>query len=197
MLSKYLNSKPKDKTLLEPGCGNGWLSNKLAGLGFSEVIGLDVNITELEQAARVFSGKDNLIFVYGDIFSLPLSGGDRRTYGASEGGLDFIILSSVIAYFKDLNALINSLLNKLNANGEIHIIDSPFYKNTSAARERSIKYYTELGLPEMAELYYHYSLDDLKGYNHSILYDPDTLVNKIKRKLNASLPPFYRVKITK
>jgi len=216
MLLDYFEAKTKNKTVLEPGCGNGWLSNKLAGLGFSEVISLDVNITELEQAARVFPGKDNLIFVYGDIFGLPpfppgsrqngtrqdAVGGDthaRRSHGAGgEGGykFDYIVLSSVIAYFKDLNTLIDSLLNKLNAGGEIHIIDSPFYEDKVKARERLIEYYSELGFGEMTEYYHPHSFEDLKGFNYSTLHNPHTVSNRIKRLLDSSLPPFHWIKIT-
>jgi len=192
MLSAYLDIKPKNKTVSELGCGNGWLSNKLAELGFSEVIGLDVNVTELEQAARVFSDRQNLLFVYGKP-TLNLSLSQKGTAEAFK--FDYIILSSVIAYFKDLPGLIDLLLNMLNDGGEIHITDSPFYTDTNKARERSIKYYNELGFTEMSEHYYHHSLDDLKKFKFSILYNPVSVINKIKRALSSPIPPFHWIRI--
>jgi len=187
-LVKYLGKKQGNKTLLELGCGNGWLSSKLAEHGFSEVIGLDVNITELEQAARVFHDKTNLILVYGNVLNIPAS---IRNFFK----FDYIILAGVIAYFAEPALLIDSLLNKLNDSGEIHIIDSPFYTNKDEAKKRTIKYYDRLGIPEMSKRYHHHSLHDLEIFNCSILYNPNTIINKIKRQFDKTLSPFPWVKI--
>lgn len=183
MLTFYLDSMPKSKTLLELGCGNGWLTSKLAELDFDEVVGMDVNIPELEQAASVFSERANLLFAHGNICIAGLK-------------FDYIVASSVIAYFENLKSLIDSLLTKLNTNGEIHIIDSPLYSDTVSARERSLKYYNELGYPEMSEYYHHHSPEDLKTYNCTFLYDANSLTNKIKRRLNSALSPFSWIRIT-
>src|SRR4051794_33766657 len=58
-LIKYLAGKKTKLSILEIGCGNGWLSNQLAAVTKTQVLGLDVNQTELAQAQRVFS-KPNL-----------------------------------------------------------------------------------------------------------------------------------------
>src|SRR6187402_1644261 len=51
--------KHKVNSVLEIGCGNGWLSHCLAENLNASIVGVDVNETELQQATRVFDN-DNL-----------------------------------------------------------------------------------------------------------------------------------------
>jgi hypothetical protein len=77
----------------------------------------------------------------------------------------------------------------LKPGGEIHIIDSPFYSNSeiNAAKHRSRIYYEEAGFPAMADCYFHHSLQELKQFRPSVLYNPENLFNRFKKiKL-----PFY------
>jgi 2-polyprenyl-3-methyl-5-hydroxy-6-metoxy-1,4-benzoquinol methylase len=182
LLMDYLGLNKNNKTILDAGCGNGWLANKLAGLINSEVTAIDVNKKELELGAKMFT-KDNIVFVHGDVFNLPVK-------------FDYIILAGVVAYFKDLKKIILSLLDKLNPNGEIHIIDSPFYKNTKLARQKSAEYYTNLGFPEMINHYHHHTPDAVKEFNYRILYNPEALLNKIQRAFGLNVLPFFWIKIT-
>ncbi len=170
------------KSIMDLGCGNGWLTNNLAMLN-NDVIGVDLNIRELEQASRVFGGKENITFVYGNVFDLNLK-------------FDYIILAGVIAYFHDLNKLIIKLISCLNQNGEIHIIDSPFYKNLAAPEQNSFEYFTNLGFEEMSKYYHHHSLNELQNFNYHILYNPNKFLNKIKRKIGFNMLPFHWIKIT-
>src|ERR1700744_557605 len=62
-------SRRKTMEILEIGCGNGSLSPQLAGVPGTKVTGIDINFTELQQAARVFNNDPNLRFVHGDIRS--------------------------------------------------------------------------------------------------------------------------------
>ena len=181
VLIDYIRQKENHKSILDLGSGNGWLSNKLGEINQCEVIGMDINITELEQAARVFANKPNIAFARGDVFKLEMK-------------FDYIILAGVIAYFNDLKKLIASLLNNLNSGGEIHIIDSPFYAITADAKQRSEIYFKQIGFPQMSKHYYHHSLDALKEFNYSILYNPHLILNKLKRLLNPN-PPFYWIRI--
>src|SRR4051794_23945424 len=50
-LIKYLQGKTK-LTIAEIGSGNGWLCNQLSSIEGSKIYGIDVNYTELQQAAR-------------------------------------------------------------------------------------------------------------------------------------------------
>ncbi len=178
MLIRYILRNEMIKTVLEVGCGNGWLSANLLRSTDRKITGLDVNISELEQAARVFGNRVNLAFAYGDIFML------NEKY-------DMIILPSVISYFEDLRALISKLLGNLNAGGEIHIIDNPFFDNKPAAKQRSLKYFKEMGFEEMAGQYFHHSLKDLSEFNSNVIYDPTTFIHKANRAFDKSTPPFY------
>lgn len=153
LLKKHIELNKLPNSILEIGCGNGWLSNFLAGIPNSEVTGIDVNEAELEQAARVFGKKENLRFCQCDIFSSPFR----------EESFDFIILASVIQYFPDAVILVKSLLPLLKPGGEIHIIDSPFYEKDEVedAILRSQAYYKNLKAPEMIENYYHHTLNTI------------------------------------
>src|ERR1700688_525276 len=55
-LKNYLENKNKPLSILEIGCGNGWLSARLVAIKNSTVTAIDINRTELNQARRVFSG---------------------------------------------------------------------------------------------------------------------------------------------
>ena len=69
-LIEYLSNKNKTLDILEVGCGNGWLSGRLASLRAVTITATDINKTELSQARRLFEKKPNLSFKAGDIRSL-------------------------------------------------------------------------------------------------------------------------------
>jgi ubiquinone/menaquinone biosynthesis C-methylase UbiE len=189
-LTEYISSGHGEKNILDLGCGNGWLSNKLSDIKSTNVIGMDLNQTELEQATRVFLTKENLVFVYGEIFTDSLN----------EIKFDFIILSAVIQYFSDINTLVENLLKRLSPSGEIHIIDSPFYseKELPEARKRTTEYYNKLSIPEMTDYYNHHTLRELlSNYHVDILYNPKNIFNRIKNNLSGSNSPFYWLRIKK
>ena len=50
------------KNILELGCGNGWLSGRLAKVLDADVCAVDINETEILQGARVFGDIQNLCF---------------------------------------------------------------------------------------------------------------------------------------
>src|SRR5687768_10150066 len=51
----YLARAPRHLNILELGCGNGWLANRIASNVKGRIIGLDGNRAELSQAYRVFA----------------------------------------------------------------------------------------------------------------------------------------------
>ncbi|MEL6559559.1 MAG: class I SAM-dependent methyltransferase, partial [Bacteroidota bacterium] len=157
----------------------GWFTNLLAEIPGTEVIGVDVNDLELEQAARVFK-KSNLLFVYADIFS-PEADALKE--------FDIITLNSCIQYFDDFKKITDLLQLKLKKGGELHIIDSPFYHqdDIAAARNRTNEYFDQLGYPEMAKNYFHHSWTDVSDF-HS-LYDPKK--SKIKKLFGVADTPFH------
>jgi SAM-dependent methyltransferase len=184
-LFSYLGNKNKPLLILEAGCGNGWLSARLAAIRESNVTGTDINKTELEQAMRLFGNKPNLKFTAGDIREIRF-----------EKKFDTIIFAASIQYFSSFENIIQQALSLLNETGEIHIIDSYFYKadELEFAKERSLIYYQSIGFEAMAEYYFHHSIDSLKLFNHKLLFDPAALKNKFFG--NKDPFPWIRIKAT-
>src|ERR1700761_7726038 len=62
-LLRYIKKKGRIQNILEVGCGNGWLSAQLATHTTADVVGLDLNDIELEQARKLFGTVQNLSFI--------------------------------------------------------------------------------------------------------------------------------------
>ena len=178
-LKKWLADKKRPLQILEIGCGNGWLSALLSGIPLSQVTGIDINTEELNQARRVFDQNKNLEF-----FDCSLQ--DERLI---KHQFDMIVLAASIQYFPSLKTILNDSIKHLEPGGEIHIMDTHFYdaKEVPAASKRSKDYFTAIGFPEMAEQYFHHSLEELRSFNHKILYDPHSIMNRFKK----GKTPFY------
>jgi SAM-dependent methyltransferase len=187
-LKAYLRRFRRPLRILDLGCGNGWLSQHLSGIPGTRVWGVDRNPLELAQAARVFS-RANLLFLSTDILLPPFAGPD----------FDVVVLASVIQYFIDLLALIRRLQLLLRPNGEIHILDSPIYeeREVGAARTRTTAYYTELGFPEMADLYFHHTYAELQSFSPRLLYGPGSPRARFARLLGAANSPFPWLSISR
>ena len=187
-LSRYLSSRPRPLTILDLGCGNGWLSNLLYQSGH-HVIGVDQNSYELKQAARVFSTNSRLFFLQADIFSAPFA----------VDSFDVILFSSVIQYFHDLPALLTVSARYLKQQGEIHILDSPLYGITELenAAHRSQHHYSNLGFPQMAKQYFHHSVSRLKPFEPLTLYQPQPFLLRLKHFLGQVDSPFPWIVIRK
>ena len=178
-LVKYLFNKKKGLEILEAGCGNGWLSAKLAAIPFSQVTGIDINTEELNQGKKVFHQIENIEF-----FSRSLQ--DEML---NDHKFDIVLFAASIQYSSSLEKVLTDVLERLKPGGEIHIMDSHFYKENDidAARMRSDDYYLAIGFPEMSDQYFHHSLQELKLFSYDILYNPNSIINKLKK--NKS--PFY------
>ncbi|RFM28268.1 class I SAM-dependent methyltransferase [Deminuibacter soli] len=165
--------RTKARLILEIGCGNGWLSNQLAATG-ATVVGTDINLPELEQAARVFD-KNNLLFVH-DYFS------DRFLPGEQ---FNMIVFAASVQYFSPLQDILDKALVKLAPGGTIHITDTHFYRSREeqlAASLRSLQYYTQLGFPGMAAQYFHHTLHDLQHYRYTLAHNPGSWFNRLPGK---------------
>jgi len=183
---KYFKMK-NVATFLDLGCGNGWFTNQLSEIDHSEVVGVDVNLFELKQAARVFA-KKNLKFVNADIFKLDFP----------EELFDVIVLNASVQYFNDLEKLTHRLFTMMKGNGELHFIDSPFYSTTEseAAERRTQVYYHSMGFPKMASHYFHHKFDELKALNYDVLYHPEKK-NRMKQLVYGRDIPFPWIRIRK
>ena len=187
---KYLSSKKESSAILDLGCGNGWFSLKMK-IAFPQasIYALDVNRLELEQASKVFP-ENQITLLHGDIFQdifVPES-------------FQLIVLNSSLQYFPDFKLLMYRLFELLKRGGEIHILDSPFYKtvqNQKEARNRSRSYFSGMEVKEMIQHYHHHTFEDLQGFSYSILYDPNTTRNSLMRILGQKVGIFPWIRITK
>lgn len=150
--------------ILDLGCGNGWMANRLAENPAWELWAVDVNEAELAQGERLF-GRDNLHFVYADITGgNAIPGAYPGITFRDTGTFDLIVLAASVQYFPDLRELVNDLRARLNPGGEVHLIDSPFYASETekaAARQRTADYYAKAGVPAMAAYYHHHLWPDI------------------------------------
>jgi SAM-dependent methyltransferase len=157
-LVRYLADKKLAPGILDVECGNGWLSAQLSTVPGSKVIGIDPDLTGLQQAARVFHRHPNLKFIYGDFCSDVL-------YDLS---FDIVIFAGSIQYFPSLRGIIESALLLLRPGGEIHILDSPFRQgdgHTSAASRSTTA-------PLNDDHTFHHHVRDLYPFRHRYMYNP-------------------------
>lgn len=137
---KYLEKKDCALKILDVGCGNGWFSHLMSTVSNTEVTGLDVNVPELEQASNIFK-RPNLSFVYADLYENTALQNER---------FNVVVFNSCFQYFEDAQAILRMAKKMLSDSGEIHIIDTPFYKQEQieSARKRTRTYYENLGFPK-------------------------------------------------
>lgn len=180
-LAGYLKTRGC-KSILELGCGNGWLSNYLAQHLDASVWGLDQNLPELEMAVQVFGDQPNLQFAFGDVLDPQFP---NQRY-------DQIVLASCIQYFSDKGQLFRVLLDLLIPGGQIHLIDSPVYAldDLPKAQARSHSYYAELGFPEMADHYHPCAWSELALFQPQYRYRPSRLQRYLARLSGKAFRPF-------
>jgi ubiquinone/menaquinone biosynthesis C-methylase UbiE len=182
-LVNYLRSKGEPLKILEVGCGNGWLSAVLAEIKYATIRGIDINTEELEQAKRVFADRRNLSFEQCQFGKMP----QYNKY-------DVIVFAASVQYFSSFEHAMNAAFSLLRREGEIHILDTHFYrrKEIEGARRRSANYYRSIGDEPLAEFYFHHGLESLKRFRHEYLFNPHALRNRF----SGNKDPFPWIRIT-
>ena len=189
MLKEYLLKFFPNANVLDVGCGNGWFSNFLSS-ETNNIYGLDVNFNELIQAGELFYKQNRVEFIFGDFFQIKFP----------ENLFDVILFASSIQYFDDLHKIIEFCRKLLTPNGEIHILDTYFYKENEveSASLRSKDYYEKIGFPEMNNYYFHHSEKDLEFFKSVQLYNPTSKIKKFTIfTTKKELIPFPWFKILK
>ncbi|QMW06565.1 class I SAM-dependent methyltransferase [Spirosoma foliorum] len=165
--------------ILDLGCGNGWFSAKMTALPQVYVVGLDLNLPELQQAQKLF-GSPKLTFCYGDIL----------TGLFTPESFDRVVLNAACQYFPSIEKLVTVLFDVLTPTGEIHILDSPFYESqdVESARKRTQAYYQQLGHPEMAHYYFHHTFQELAPYSPIYKYRKASIWQRLLRQNRSQFP---------
>lgn len=183
-LVRELSRYERPLTVLEVGCGNGWLCGLLHRQGHT-VVGIDTFTEELEQAARLFRGP---LFARADLFRSTLA----------KASFDVIVFAASFQYFHDGTATIKRCMELLTADGEVHILDTILYGSkaaSAAAVDRSRSYYASLGFPEMAQNYHAHELALLRTQGKlSVLTAPSGMERTLKR-FGRPCSPFTHVVI--
>lgn len=183
-LLAYLEEKYKPLQILEVGCGNGWLSNKMASIPGCNATGIDPHHPEIRQAREVFKENKNLGFSETELLDfLPIS------------KYDLIVFAASLQYFGNLDQTISHCFSLLNSEGEIHILDTAFYSEEEirSAAQRSVFHFNEVQVPEMKDHYHHHSRAALESFKPEILYTP----KRILSSLGFSRNPFPWIRIKK
>ncbi len=174
--------------VLDVGCGNGWLSALMAKAGHT-VTAIDACSVDLDQAARVFADQ-TITWIHGDPFTAALP----------SGHFDRVVFAASIHYFPDLRSIIERSRSLLRTDGNIHVIDSPFYRDAITAREaheRSAAYYTSIGVPAMIDHYHAHMLDALLSVGHARVVDGLGAWSSLLARVHLSHHPFHQVVIAK
>ncbi len=182
-LIQYLQKKNKPIDILEVGTGNGWLTAMLGKIKNATVTGTDINATELAQARTVFADKTNIAFVRADL---------RDEY-FDDQKFDCIVFAASVQYFQSFTEIMNRAIALLSPEGEVHIIDSFFHRpeNIEQAIWRSKAYYEKMGFAAMSGFYFFHSIQELNAFDHTFLFDPESLTAKLFNRNNIF--PWIRI----
>jgi hypothetical protein len=174
-LLAYLGRFEGPLAVVDGGTGNGWLAAAIASVPGTHVVGIDSNTVELEQARRVFGDRQNLAFRRDNL----------DTMAAPDQPVDILVLASVIQYIADLPGFLGRARSWLAEDGEIHVLDSPLYReqDLAAARERSRTHYASIGVPEMADAYRHHTWSELEPFHPTVLHRPEPSAGRLLRRL--------------
>ena len=175
---KYLQKKEAQLKILEVGCGNGFFSHLISQQGH-QVTGIDVNLPELEMAAAAF-GHNTIKWMCVDIIN-------EKPFDKE---FDLVVFCAAFQYFEFPDKVINKCLEIIKPGGEIHIIDSPFYRhaNINKARQSSRRYFEKQGVSSMHAYFFHHPLSSLKRFNAELMYRPSWLKIKLLMQTDSPLP---------
>jgi SAM-dependent methyltransferase len=179
----WLSGTPAPRTLLDIGCGTGWLTAAAARVPGSRAVGVDVDGPELEQARRVFGGPRGPVYV----------AGVAETFDAGELAPDVVVLASVIQYLADPAAVVGHLLAACRPGGSVHVLDSPLYRpaEVAAAAARTAAHYARIGLPELAAAYHHHGLGTFAGLAPVVVRArPAAWRQRLAARLGRPISPF-------
>lgn len=175
---QFVQAHPEIFRVLDLGCGNGWMSNALQQSGL-EVVGVDINAHELEQASRLFPEVSFYeLDILGDVSLL--------------GRFDLVIISAALQYFEFPDPLIQKIqLELLHPYGYLLIADTHFYseEERASAKKRSQHYYSKLDSNEMSKHYFHHEFSLLNKWKATPIFQK-TIFQRLYARLRRKHHPF-------
>lgn len=154
--------KKKVAAALDIGCGTGFFANMLSQ-HCTKVSGVEVNLTELKQAAEAFKTNEKTEWYYTDILG-------RKVF--NENTFDLITFCCSFQYFPDIKEILDTCFYYLKPGGSVHIIDTPFYSREEQlkAKKATHSYYQNMGCDALAKHYFHHTWEDIEPYHPIIHY---------------------------
>jgi SAM-dependent methyltransferase len=142
---------PGIRRVLDVGAGNGWLARRLAAT--HQVTALDVDASDTGLGGLVDA---RVRRVRADLEALPLE----------SGAYDLAIAAASLHYAPDLPRALTELARVLRPAGVLIIADSPLYADALSrhrAWQRTLRYYSDAGVPHLAHRYRGLTRDELEG----------------------------------
>jgi len=142
---------PRSERVLDLGSGNGWLARRLAGS--HRVTAADVDATDTGLGALDDRRVGRL---KAELEALPIAA----------GSFDVVIAAAALHYAGDLFAALAEIARVLRPGGALILADSPLYADPVArhrAWQRTHRYYSEAGSPELAARYHGLTRTELDG----------------------------------
>jgi SAM-dependent methyltransferase len=143
LLQKVIRPAGRPLSILDLGAGNGWLSNRLAGLGHP--------VAAVDLLTNDFDGLGCFSF-YGAVFTPLQAEFDRLPY--PDGSLDLAVFNASLHYSVDIQATLREALRVLAPGGQIVVMDSPVYREAASGeemvRERERAFSRRFGFPSNA-----------------------------------------------
>lgn len=131
-LRSYLLTEGKSNyTALDVGCDCGWFSDMLSEGTSGNVLGIDLDISRVDQANKLFN-KPNLSFRRGNFFTTRLR----------KNSFDHIILMDTHKWMPSLEQVVERSRYLLAAGGELHILNSslPTVRSLKKAQDGYVEY---------------------------------------------------------
>ena len=137
------NHHQRPLQILDIGAGNCWLSNKLAERGHI-LAAIDLMINNFDGLGA---------YIYYDTAILPIQADfDYLPFEAQQA--DLAIFNASFHYSMQYESTLKEIMRVLNQNGQVIILDSPFYNNPASGlemvREREEKFTHMYGFPSNA-----------------------------------------------
>jgi len=145
LLQKWLeqNYAKTRLRILDIGAGSGWMSRELAAN--HDVLAIDANAGPHGLAALPLAQRD-FMAVQAELECLPIA----------SNSFDIAIANASLHYTRHVEAVLDKISRVLRPGAKLIVMDSPTYPTYAAAlaaHERTKIYYSQIGVPELAQNY--------------------------------------------